>query len=74
MQINYDPIADVLYIQLRVGKIDDTLEITPYIFVDVDQDGAPLGFEILFAKRVLGQFDLANTLVTITPSMELVAA
>lgn len=47
MQIDYDPQADTMYIQLRQGEVDDTLEINKYIYVDVDEDAVPLGIEIL---------------------------
>ncbi|MGB0386248.1 MAG: DUF2283 domain-containing protein [Ardenticatenaceae bacterium] len=54
MQINYDLQADAIYIQLRTGDIDDTLNMGKYIHVDVDKEGKPLGLEILFAKHMLG--------------------
>jgi uncharacterized protein YuzE len=57
MKITYDPQADALYIELQPGDVDDTIEITPYIYVDVDANGFPLGFEILFAKKMLGKID-----------------
>jgi uncharacterized protein YuzE len=66
MQIDYDPQADALYIQLKDGEVDDTQEVNQYIFVDLDQDGVPLGLEILFAKRVLGDVDLASITVNIS--------
>ena len=53
MQIDYDPQADAIYVRLRSGEVDDTLTVGKYIYVDVDQDGVPLGLEILFAGRVL---------------------
>ena len=45
MQIDYDPEADAMYIRLRDGDIDDTLQTNKYIFVDVDKDVVPLGKE-----------------------------
>ncbi len=39
MQINYDPQADAIYIQLLKGEVDDTLQAGKYIYVDVDRDG-----------------------------------
>ena len=45
MQIDYDPQADAIYVRLRSGEVDDTLAVGKYIFVDVDQDGVPLGLE-----------------------------
>jgi len=53
MEINYDPEADAIYIQLRLGEVDDTLQAGKYVFVDVDVNGVPLGLEILFASRIL---------------------
>ena len=70
MQIDYDPQADTIYIQLRPGEVDDTLEVSQSIYVDVDKDGVPLGLEILFARRVLGQVDLASITVNISQPTE----
>jgi len=69
MQINYDPQADTLYIQLQSGKVDDTIEHSKYIYVDVDKDDAPLGIEILFARRILGQTNVDNVTVNINPTV-----
>lgn len=55
MKIEYDPEIDAHYIQRRDGEIDDTLEAAKYIFVDVDEDGVPLGLEILFVGRLLNE-------------------
>jgi uncharacterized protein YuzE len=74
MQIDYDPQADTIYIQLRPGEVDDTLEVSKYIYVDVDKDGIPLGLEILFARRVLGQVDLASITVNISQPTESVGS
>jgi uncharacterized protein YuzE len=65
MQIDYDPEADAIYVQLRPGEVDDTLTVGKYIFVDVDKDGVPLGLEILFAGRVLGRQDLTSVTVNL---------
>jgi uncharacterized protein YuzE len=66
MQIDYDPQADALYIQLRPGEVEDTQEVSQYIYVDVDREGVPLGIEILFAKRVLGEVDVASITVNVS--------
>jgi uncharacterized protein YuzE len=66
MQIDYDPQADAIYVRLRSGEVDDTLAVGKYIFVDVDQDGVPLGLEILFAGRVLTGQDLTSVTVNLT--------
>jgi uncharacterized protein YuzE len=60
MKIEYDPQADALYIQLCEGKIAETVETSKYIYTDVDEEGRPLGIEILFVKRYLAPEDLAS--------------
>ena len=65
VQIDYDPQADAIYIQLRPGEVDDTLAVGKYIYVDVDQDGVPLGLEILFAGQVLAKQDLTSITVNL---------
>ena len=65
MQIDYDPQSDGVYIRLRSGEIDDTIEAGRYVYVDVDKDGIPLGLELLFASRMLTQHDLSSITVNI---------
>lgn len=60
MQIDYDPQADALYIHLRSGEVDDTLDVGQYVYVDVDENGVPLGVELLFAKRSLTIEDVTS--------------
>ncbi len=55
MQIDYDLQADAIYIRLRAGEVDDTVTVGKYIYVDVDQDGVPLGLELLFAGQLLSK-------------------
>lgn len=70
MQIDYDPEADAIYVHLRNGEVDDTLEVGKYIFVDVDSEGLPLGLEILFAGRTLGQQDFTQVTVNIGRALQ----
>lgn len=65
MQIDYDPQADAVYIRLRLGEVSDTVEAGKYIYVDVDDEGVPLGIEILFAGRLNTQNDLTSVTVNI---------
>ena len=65
MQIDYDPQADAVYIRLRTGEVDDTLEAGKYVYVDVDENGVPLGLEILFAGRMLAKEDFTSVTVNI---------
>ena len=63
MQIDYDPQADAIYVRLRKGEVDDTLEAAKYVYVDVDENGVPLGLEILFAGRILAKEDMTSVTV-----------
>ncbi len=67
MQIDYDPESDAVYIRLREGEVDDTLEAGKYVFVDVDHEGVPLGLEILFAARYLSKENLASVTFNFGP-------
>ena len=60
MQINYDPQADAIYIRLREGEVDNTVQVGKYIYADVDENDVPLGLEILFASRVMAGKDLTS--------------
>lgn len=70
MQIDYDPQADAIYIRLRDGKVDDTREVSRYIYVDVDQSGMLLGLEILFAKHILTNTDMISVTLNIGHSLQ----
>lgn len=65
MQIDYNPQADAIYIRLRAGEVDDTVEAGKYIYVDVDAEGVPIGVEILFAGRLLERTDITSITVNI---------
>ncbi len=65
MLIDYDPQADAVYVQLRPGDVDDTLTVGQYIYVDVDEEGVPLGLEILFAGRTLATQELTSVTVNL---------
>ncbi|HRJ44945.1 MAG TPA: DUF2283 domain-containing protein [Caldilineaceae bacterium] len=74
MQIDYDPQADAVYVQLRAGDVDDTLTVGQYIFVDVDSEGVPLGLEILFAGRTLATEELTSVTVNLARAAQPVLA
>jgi uncharacterized protein YuzE len=65
MQIDYDPQADAVYVRFRTGEVDDTLEASKYVYVDIDENGVPLGLEILFAGRMLAKEDVTSVTVNI---------
>ncbi|MFZ2362449.1 MAG: DUF2283 domain-containing protein [Anaerolineae bacterium] len=70
MRIDYDPQADAMYIRLRDGDVDDTLQAGKYVFVDVDSAGVPLGLEILFAERTLSAQDITSVTVNIGRTLQ----
>ncbi len=55
MDISYDKEVDAISITLCKGTVDDTIEIAPDVFLDVDKKKRPLYLEILDASKLLGQ-------------------
>lgn len=50
MKIQYDKIADAIYIYIKKGKISKTIKMKDRLIVDTDKDGKILGMEILGAS------------------------
>lgn len=50
MRMQYDKIADAIYIYLKKGKIFKTIKMKDRLIVDTDKDGKILGMEILSAS------------------------
>ncbi len=53
MKIQYDKIADAMYIRLRDGKIKGTVKFNDRMMIDVDQKGDAIGVELLDASLQL---------------------
>lgn len=51
MKIEFDQIADALYVQLRDGDVEKTEEIRPGMILDYDANGNVLGVEILYVSK-----------------------
>ncbi len=47
MKIQYDKLADAMYICLRKAKIKKTIKMKDRLIVDIDKDGKIIGLEIL---------------------------
>lgn len=47
MKFEYDPEADAAYLQIAEGKVHETIDITDGLIVDLDEEGHPLGIEVL---------------------------
>ena len=51
MKIEFDPIADALYIELADGEVEKTEEIRPGMILDYDASGNVLGIEMLYISK-----------------------
>ena len=54
MKIQYDKVADAMYIYLKEGKIHQTIPVSNYVIVDVDKEGKTIGIELLDASTMSG--------------------
>jgi uncharacterized protein YuzE len=54
MKIEYDAEVDIMYIELRGTPIEESDEVSPGVIVDYDENGVPVGIEILDASDLLG--------------------
>jgi len=48
-ELTYDREANALYIRFSTNAIAETVELSETVYVDLDGDGEPVGFEILHA-------------------------
>ena len=67
MQIEYDPEADALYIQIREARPDDNIDIEEGVTVDIDADRHIVGLEILDASKRLSPSDLSSITILKLP-------
>jgi uncharacterized protein YuzE len=51
MKIEFDQIADALYIHLAEGEVEKTEEIKPGMMLDYDASGKVLGLEVLYVSK-----------------------
>jgi len=47
MKIQYDKLADAMYIYFKKGRISKTIKMKDRLIVDVDKNGKIIGLEIL---------------------------
>lgn len=52
LKVHYDPEQDILYLAQK-GWEEDSVEIYPGVTLDLDQNGEPIGVEIMDASRLL---------------------
>ena len=60
MKVTYDKVADAMYIQIKPGKINSTVEISNTVIHDLDKKGNVLGIEILNASHQISTKDLES--------------
>ena len=51
MKIEFDQVADALYVQLTDGEIEKSEEIKPGMILDYDANGIVLGLELLYVSK-----------------------
>ncbi|MCD4844084.1 MAG: DUF2283 domain-containing protein [Methanosarcinales archaeon] len=52
----YDADADILYMLIKEGEIQDTVEISEDVFIEYDEKNNPMGIELWRArKNVFGE-------------------
>lgn len=56
MNITIDRKADSGYIKLSRKKIAKTISVSEYCGIDIDEDGAVVGIELLFISRYMDDF------------------
>lgn len=50
VKVRYDQEGDILYILVKEGRVKDTLEVGEDFFVEVDEAGKIVGFEVWRAR------------------------
>lgn len=51
--LRYDPEASALYIRFSSEVVIETMELSESVYVDLDMEGEPVGFEVLHAEPAL---------------------
>ncbi|NOU01717.1 MAG: DUF2283 domain-containing protein [Gallionella sp.] len=51
MRIEFDQLADALYVNFAEGEVERTEEIKPGMLLDYDADGNVLGVEVLRVSK-----------------------
>lgn len=52
-EVHYDLSSDVLYLGFRRGDEESFVEVSPGVSVELDEQGQPIGIEIINASKVL---------------------
>ncbi len=60
MKIQYDKLADAMYIYFRKAKIFKTIKMKNRLIVDIDDEGKIIGLEILGASTQIPKKEISN--------------
>lgn len=67
MKIEYDKIADALYIYLNKGKVAKTVKMQDRLNVDVSKNGKILGLEVLGASKQISKTQITRPIKISVP-------
>ena len=56
-KVNYDEEDDVLYIQDSMKEVEESVEVSDDIVLDLDKNGMVVGIEIFYASEFFGAFN-----------------
>ena len=56
-QFNYDSEDDVLYIKNSMKEVEESVEVSEDIVLDLDKKGMVVGIEIFYASEFFGAFN-----------------
>ena len=69
-QVRLDEEANALYFRLEQGTVARTVEISPTVFLDIDENNRPLGLEFIdaddfldFVRKQGGTFDVPTPFI-----------
>ncbi len=67
MKIDYDKIADAMYIHFNKGKVFKTYKMKDSVIVDMDKKGKMIGIEILDVSSQIPQKQINSSIKTGIP-------
>lgn len=67
MKIDYDKIADAMYIHFHKGKVFKTVEMKDSVIVDIDRKGKVIGIEVLDVSSQVSEKQIKSSLKTGIP-------
>lgn len=60
MKLEFDPVADALYLRLNDAEIMETEQVRPGIILDFDSAGNVVGVEVLDVNKRFAQSELTK--------------